>query len=132
MINFRFDISKVELEDSYAVIEYGVAENRERLYFIAPKEWVEDKYPEAEGSTIILEFNNYDDILEGKTRYESISPVEFADGDMIDYDWNDISLEHDEIMQLVDLAAKTLQERRGELPNWSDKYMERRNSNEKA
>ena len=53
MINFRFDISKVELEDSYAVIEYGVAENRERLYFIAPKEWVEDKYPEAEGSTII-------------------------------------------------------------------------------
>lgn len=117
---FKFDISKVTFEESYTYILM----NSERLYFVAPAEWVADTYPEADGSTIMVEFRNADDILLGKTSYVGISPTKITDGDMVDYDWNDILLEHDEVMQLVDKAAVYLQEHRGTIPNWSNKYMD--------
>ncbi len=90
-----------------------------------PKEWVADKHPEADGATIALEFATVKDILLGNPCSACISPIELLDdGDMCDYDWSDISLEHDAILQLVGLAATELQKNRRPLLDWSDKYME--------
>ena len=123
MLNFKFDISKVEFELNCTYF----GENREveeRLYFHAPKEWITDEHPEADGATIMLGFANEDDILNCNPNYVGISPRIKENDEESDYDWSDISLEPNEIRGLVAIAAIELQEQ-GSLPSWADNFIVR-------
>lgn len=80
------DISKIKFEEAYDNAPF----DEYTLYFIAPKDLVKDKYPEAEHSTISLELT---------TRTTMISPTK----DGMDYDWSDIELDNDTIDKLIEL-----------------------------
>ena len=80
------DISKIKFEEDYDNELF----DEHTLYFIAPKDLVKDKYPEAEHSTISLELT---------TRTIMISPTK----DGMDYDWSDIELDNDTIDRLIAL-----------------------------
>ena len=90
-------------------------DNTTTFFFVADtsllKEFVGDKYPEADGMTISIEcpmncFDAYKASVE-------ISPYEKVDGTMTDYDWTDIDwtnivLSYDQIDALINLAMKHL------------------------
>lgn len=78
------DISKVKFEEAYDNTPF----EEYTLYFIAPKDLVKDKHPDAEYSTISLEL---------QTRTAMISPTKNG----IDYDWSDIELDPDTIDKLI-------------------------------
>lgn len=80
------DISKIKFEEDYNNELF----DEHTLYFIAPKDLVKDKYPEAEHSTISLELT---------MRTIMISPTK----DGTDYDWSDIELDNDIIDRLIEL-----------------------------
>lgn len=78
----KLDISKIDFEE---------AQFKEcTLYFIAPRELVKDKYPEAEHSTISLELT---------TRTAMISPTKNG----MNYDWSDIKLDNGTMDRLIAL-----------------------------
>lgn len=81
-------------------------DNTTTLYFVSDvtllKELVGDKYPEASGMTISVEYPT--DKPEAMYCSVSISPnLEDEDG-VSDYDWSDIYLPNDEIQALLELA----------------------------
>lgn len=78
------DISKIEFEEAYDNAPF----QEYTLYFIAPKDLVKDKYPEAEHYTISLELT---------TRTAMMSPTKNG----IDYDWSDVELDNDTIDKLI-------------------------------
>ena len=78
------DISKIKFEEAYDNAQFEEC----TLYFIAPKDLVKDKYPEAEHYTISLELT---------TRTAMISPTKNG----IDYDWSDVELDNDTIDKLI-------------------------------
>ena len=80
------DISKIKFEEAYDNAPF----QEYTLYFIAPKDLVKDKYPEAEHSTISLELT---------TRTAMISPTKNG----MDYDWSDIELDNNTIEKLIAL-----------------------------
>lgn len=84
----NIDISKIKFEEAYDNAPF----EEYTLYFIAPKDLVKDKYPEAEHSTISLEL---------RTRTVMISPTKNG----IDYDWYDIELDDKTIDELIALQA---------------------------
>lgn len=84
--SMKLDISKIEFEEAYDNTPF----QEYTLYFIAPRDLVKDKYPEAEHSTISLELT---------TRTTMISPTK----DGVDYDWYDIELDNDTIDRLIAL-----------------------------
>ena len=84
--SMKLDISKIEFEEAYDNTPF----QEYTLYFIAPRDLVKDKYPEAEHSTISLELT---------TRTTMISPTK----DRVDYDWYDIELDNDTIDRLIAL-----------------------------
>lgn len=87
------DISKIKFEEAYDNAPFEEC----TLYFIAPKDLVKDKYPEAEHSTISLELT---------TRTAMISPTK----NRMDYDWYDIELDDDTIEKLIALYLGFRQE----------------------
>lgn len=82
----NIDISKIKFEEAYDNAPF----EEFTLYFIAPKDLVKDKYPEAEYSTISLELT---------TRTTMISPTKNG----MDYDWSDIKLDDDTMDRLIRL-----------------------------
>ncbi len=101
---FDFDINKVEFDERterYTDDEYGTT----TLYFIAPKEWLGDLYPEAVSAEISVEYpSSFPEAI-----YTSVmmSPTRTDTGDYFeDYDWFDIVLLPSEVEQLMNLAAK--------------------------
>ena len=80
----NIDISKVKFEEAYDNTPF----EEYTLYFIAPKDLVKGKHPEADHSTISLEL---------RTRTAMISPTKNG----TDYDWYDIELEPDTIDKLI-------------------------------
>lgn len=78
------DISKIKFEEAYDNAPF----QEYTLYFIASKDLVKDKYPEAEHSTISLELT---------TRTTMISPTKNG----MDYDWYDVELDNDTIDKLI-------------------------------
>lgn len=84
--NIKLDISKIEFEEAYddALFKEYI------LFFIAPKDLVKDKYPEAEHFTISLELT---------TRTAMISPTKNG----MEYDWSDIELDNDTMDKLIAL-----------------------------
>ena len=82
--SMKLDISKIKFEEDYDNAPF----EEYTLYFIAPRDLVKNKYPEAEHSTISLELT---------TRTTMISPTK----DGVDYDWYDIELDNDTIDRLI-------------------------------
>ncbi len=98
---FSFDIDKVKFEERFVNDELETV----TLYFIAPKEWLGDLFPEAVHATISVEYP----IAHPEARYASvmISPTkENSDGGFEDYEWGDIIGLPEEIEALMILAEK--------------------------
>lgn len=91
-----WDINKIKFEEKVISEEYETT----TLYFIAPKEILNGKYPEAERGEISIEFptNN------PEASYASVMFSPTKDG--VDYDWFDVDLSYDEIEKLINLAEK--------------------------
>lgn len=82
----NIDISKIKFEEAYDNTPF----HEFTLYFIAPKDLVKDRYPEADHSTISLELT---------TETTMISPTKNG----VDYDWSDIKFDEDTIDGLIRL-----------------------------
>lgn len=98
---FSFDIDKVKFEERFINDELETV----TLYFIAPKEWLGDLFPEAVHATISVEYP----IAHPEASYASvmISPTkEDADGGFEDYEWCDLTALPEEIEALMILAEK--------------------------
>lgn len=98
---FSFDIDKVKFEERF--INDGL--ETVTLYFIVPKEWLGDLFPEAVHATISVEYP----IAHPEASYASvmISPTkEDADGGFEDYEWCDLTALPEEIEALMILAEK--------------------------
>ena len=89
------DISKFEFEEQFkSVLGYTV------FYFIAPKELVSDKHPEAEHATVCIEWSDSDKEMDNYS--VTISPTK--DGE--DYDWMPLELDTSDIEQLIAKGLK--------------------------
>ena len=89
------DISKFKFEEQFeSALGYTV------LYFIAPKELVSDRYPEAEHATVCIEWDDSD--KETDNCSVTISPTK--DGE--DYDWMPFDLDSYDVSQLIDKVVK--------------------------
>lgn len=86
----NIDISKFEFEE---LVEGAFGSTV--LYFIAPKELVAEKHPEAEHATISIEWNDSDKEMDNYS--VMISPTK--DGE--DYDWIPFKLDVSDIKKLV-------------------------------
>lgn len=98
---FSFDIDKVKFEERFINDELETV----TLYFIVPKEWLGDLFPEAVHATISVEYP----IAHPEASYASvmISPTkENSDGSFEDYEWIDIIALPEEIEALMILAEK--------------------------
>ena len=84
----KLDVSKIEFEEAYDNHPF----EEYTLYFIAPRDLVKDKHPEADHSTISLEIH---------TRTAMIAPTK----NVVDYDWSDIELDDDTIDGLIALQS---------------------------
>lgn len=99
--NFVFDINDVTFDECLTSDEYETV----TLYFEAPKQWLQDEYPEAVHCEISVEY---------PTRHPEaffasvmISPTEVDErGNAFDNDWRDFTLTYSEIEQLLNLAKK--------------------------
>lgn len=89
------DISKFEFEERFeSALGYTV------LYFIAPKELVADRYPEAEHATVCIEWSDSDKEMDNYS--VTISPTK--DGE--DYDWMPFELDSGDVEQLIAKGLK--------------------------
>lgn len=94
--------NRIKLEDKYASDEYGTT----TLYFIAPKEMLNGKYPEATSMEISVEFPtarpeaNYASVMFSPTKYN-----EEEDG-YTDYDWYDVDMPYEDIEALIALSKR--------------------------
>lgn len=92
---------RIIFEEKYDSETYGTR----TLYFIAPKEMLNGKYPEAESMEISVEFpiNHiepaYADVMFSPTEYDA------ENNSYTDYDWFDVDLPYDEIEELIKLAG---------------------------
>ena len=101
MNNIPFDISLVQFEGRYDNIEYRTT----TLYFIAPKEWLGDRYPKAAHSEISIEFPI--DKPEARFATAMMSPTRLTnDGGGEDYDWFDIDFDNAVMEALMLMAEK--------------------------
>ena len=89
------DISNFEFEERFeSALGYTV------LYFIAPKDLVSDKHPEAEHATVCIEWSDSDKEMDNYS--VTISPTK--DGE--DYDWMPFDLDSYDVAQLIDKVVK--------------------------
>ena len=89
------DISKFEFEERFeSALGYTI------LYFIAPKELVADKHPEAEHATVCIELSDSDKEMDNYS--VTISPTK--DGE--DYDWTPIELDVHDVEHLIAKVLK--------------------------
>lgn len=103
MKTISFDISLVQFEEQFDNEEY----NTSTLYFITPKEWLGDAYPEAVHSEISVEYP-FGFIPEANAATVMMSPTRVdEDGNSEDYDWFDIDLSLSDIEALLSLAERS-------------------------
>lgn len=96
---FAFDINKVTFDECWKSDERETV----TLYFEAPKQWLEDKYPEAARCEISVEYPTCHP--EASFASVMISPTKVDEsGNAEDYDWRDCRLANSEIEQLLNLA----------------------------
>ena len=95
--------NKIKFDESYISEEYDTI----TLYFTAPKEMLNGKYPEAESMEISVECPReyicarYSSVMFSPTKYD-----ECEDG-YIDYDWFNIDMSYDDIEALIKLAEES-------------------------
>ena len=93
---------RIWLEDRYDNEECGTT----TLYFVAPKEMLNGKYPEAESMEISVECPTehicaeYATVMCSPTRYDEETEC------YTDYDWYDVDMPYDEVEELIALAKK--------------------------
>lgn len=94
---------RITFEERYDSAEHGTT----TLYFIAPKELLDGKYPEAESMEISVEFPTNQP--EAKYATVEFSPTKWdEDGECYtDYDWFEVDVPYEEIEALIDLARKS-------------------------
>ena len=98
---FEFDISKIEFDGVY-VNELEMVS----LYFIAPKDLLLEKFPEAVSAEIKLEYPLNCHSINGVS--VEMSPTrQTEDGGYEDYEWFAIVLLYSDIEALLKLANKT-------------------------
>ena len=95
------NIERIWFEERYDSKEYGTT----TFYFVAPKEMLNGKYPEAETMEISIELptNNMD------ARYASVmfSPTKYYEEDgYVDYDWFDAEMPYEDVEALIKLAEE--------------------------
>jgi len=101
MEEIAFDISLVQFEERYDDVVYRTT----TLYFIAPKEWLDNRYPEAIHSEISIEFPT--NMPEARFSSVMMSPTRLTDDNgSEDYDWFDIELSLDVIEAMIALAKQ--------------------------
>lgn len=91
MIVKDFDISKLKLEDQWESELLG----NTVLFFIAPKEWIADRYPEADSAEISCEFHTVEP-TKGLISV-MISPTKNRCG----YDWDNLELDDRTVKELI-------------------------------
>ena len=103
-INIDIYISQIELREWYINETY----NTITLYFTAPKEMLNNKYPEAEFMTISVEFPI--DHQEACCAGVSCSPTRyiFEEDSYVDYDWFDMDISYEDVEKLFKKADETL------------------------
>ena len=92
--------NRIKFDERYDDEDSGLT----TLYFIAPKEMLTERgydYSDAVSMEISIEFPL--NVVVAEHAYVSISPTN-ADGE--DYDWNDIDLPYNEIVELITMAEK--------------------------
>ena len=94
---------RIKFDESYISEEWGTI----TLYFMAPKEMLYGKYPEAESMEISIECpREYVD-----ARYATVmfSPTKYDEEEdcYVDYDWFDVNLSYEEIEELIKLAEES-------------------------
>ena len=87
---------RIRFDERYDSEAYGTT----ILYFIAPKELLNDDYPEAVSAEICIEYPT--ERIDPAYAAVGISPT---DEDGSDYDWCDFDLPYDEIEELIRLAG---------------------------
>lgn len=90
---------RIRFEESYECPE----SNTTTLYFIAPVDMLDGKYPEAESMEISVEFPT----AHPEARYAEVEFSPTKDGE--DYDWFDVLIPLDEIEELMALAERSSQ-----------------------
>ena len=91
MIVKDFDISKLKLKERWISESLGTT----ILFFIAPKELVANKYPEADSAEISCEFYTV------KTTEGLISLIIYPIKNRCSYDWNDLELDDKTVKELI-------------------------------
>ena len=91
MIIKDFDISKLKLKEQWISESLGTT----ILFFIAPKELVANKYPEADSAEISCEFYTV------KTTEGLISLIIYPIKNRCGYDWNDLELDDKTVKELI-------------------------------
>ena len=100
---FTFDINFVEFEERYDNEELGTT----TLYFIAPKEWLGNSYPEAVHAEISVEYPFCSSSPEANNVSVMMSPTrKDEEENSEDYDWFDIDLSFSDIELLLNLSEK--------------------------
>lgn len=101
---------RIRFEERYDSEEYKTT----TLYYVADisllKEFVGNKYPEADGMTISIECPM--NCLEACKASVEISPYEISDNTVSDYDWVDIYLPYEEIEELINMALTAESEKK--------------------
>lgn len=94
---------RIEFDERYDDEDYRTT----TLYFIAPKEMLNGKYPEAESMEISIEFPT--DHIEPAYASVEFSPTMYIkeEESYVDYDWYDVDLPCEEIEELINLATKS-------------------------
>ena len=94
--------SRIYLEEIYESEEHGTT----TLYFIAPKEMLDGKYPNAEHTEICIEFPtnkpeaHYSSVRFSPSRYDEEKQA------FTDYDWYDVEMSYEDIEALIELAER--------------------------
>lgn len=94
---------RIIFDESYISEEWGTI----TLYFIAPKEMLNGKYPEAESMEISIEFPR--ECVDARYANVMFSPTKYDEEEdcYTDYDWFDVNLSCEEIEKLIKLAEES-------------------------
>lgn len=95
--------SRIKFDESYISEEYGTI----TLYFIAPKEMLNGKYPEAESMEISIECPR--EYIEARYSNVMFSPTKYDEEEecYTDYDWFEVSLPFEDVEELIKIAEES-------------------------
>lgn len=99
MLDKRIKFDEKYIDEKNATITF---------YFIAPKDILGDKYPEAEHAEISVECPV--EYLGAREASVMLSPTKYIKEEdaYLDYDWFDFTLPYEEVEELIDLAKRSL------------------------